>query len=93
MLSSDEDDIDEEGQEYMENLQRKAASAATTAGLQMASTIEDDDEDDDSDSDYEPNEETILETFTTPLDEEECDIDEYIVFKEVMQRKPRNSYL
>ena len=47
----------------------------------------DEDTDDDSDDDYEANEETALESYTTPLDEENCNIDEYIVFKEVLQSK------
>ncbi|PSN35756.1 Importin-7 [Blattella germanica] len=46
---------------------------------------QEDDTDDDSDDDYEANEETALESYTTPLDEENCNIDEYIVFKEVLQ--------
>ncbi|XP_031329759.1 importin-7-like [Photinus pyralis] len=55
--------------------------------MQITANITDDDEEDsDSDSDYEPNEETALETYTTPLDEDNCEIDEYFVFKEVMQR-------
>lgn len=44
-------------------------------------------EDESDDEDYdEENEETALEMYTTPLDEETCDIDEYVVFKEVLQR-------
>ncbi len=46
-----------------------------------------DSEDDDDDEDYEANEETALESYNTPLDEDNCPIDEYIVFKEIMQSK------
>lgn len=41
-------------------------------------------EDDDDDSDDEMDE-TALESFTTPLDREDCEVDEYCVFKDVMQ--------
>lgn len=44
--------------------------------------IEDESEDEDYD---EENEETAFEMYTTPLDEETCDIDEYVVFKQVLQ--------
>jgi hypothetical protein len=47
---------------------------------------QDEDTDDDSDDEYEANEETALESYTTPLDEESCNVDEYVVFKEVLQR-------
>lgn len=86
VLSSDEDDIDEQGQEYLESLGRKAAVAGGDAGMNVTATIADvDDDSEDDDSDFEPNEEMVLETYTTPLDDEDCEIDEYIVFKETMQ--------
>lgn len=87
MLSSDEDDIDEEGQEYLESLQRQVTAAGAVGGFPINATINDISAgSDDSDSDYE-NEDTVLEAYSTPLDEEDCDIDEYMVFKEVMQSK------
>lgn len=86
VLSSDEDDIDEHGQEYLESLARKTVSAGVATGMQITANITDEEEDSDSDSDYEPNEETALETYTTPLDEDNCEIDEYFVFEEVMKR-------
>lgn len=49
--------------------------------------LQDDLSDDDSDDDFAPPEETALETYTTPLDEENCSIDEYVAFKEVLQSK------
>jgi hypothetical protein len=44
------------------------------------------DSDDSDDEDYDGYDETSLESYTTPLDEEETDVDEYQVFKEVMQQ-------
>ncbi|XP_067012437.2 importin-7 [Anabrus simplex] len=87
VLSSDEDEIDEAGQEYLEKLQEKATkgAGAANAPFSMSGNIQIDDTDDESDEDYEPNEETALESYTTPLDRENCEIDEYVVFKEVLQ--------
>lgn len=86
VLSSDEDEIDEKGQEYLDSLSRRALTSGAAAGVPITSTIEDiDDGSDDLDSDYEADE-MALESYTTVLDEEDCEIDEYIVFKEVMGR-------
>ncbi len=46
---------------------------------------EDSDDDDDYD-DYEA-EETALESYQTPLDVDDCAIDEYQVFKNLIERK------
>ncbi|KAL0280330.1 UNVERIFIED_CONTAM: hypothetical protein PYX00_001656 [Menopon gallinae] len=81
VLSSDEDDIDETGAEYLESLQ-SSIRAKDFPNLTASLKYDDDDTDDE---DYEPNEETELETYTTPLDNETCEIDEYVVFKEVFQ--------
>ncbi|XP_023028647.1 importin-7 msk [Leptinotarsa decemlineata] len=84
-LSSDEDEIDDQGQEYLENLSKRVTSGAAAHGLNMSTTINDiEDNSDDDDTDFEPNEETILESYTTPLDEEDCAVDEYQAFKQVM---------
>ena len=48
--------------------------------------VQDEDTDEESDDEYEANEETALESYTTPLDEDSCSVDEYVVFKEVLQR-------
>lgn len=86
VLSSDEDDVDEQGQEYLESLARKAIVAGGAQSLNITANITDADNDsEDEDSDYEPDEEMVLEAYTTPLDEDDCDIDEYIIFKETMQ--------
>lgn len=47
-------------------------------------TFQDDEDDDDDDSDDEVDK-TTLESFTTPLDKDDCEVDEYCVFKDVMQ--------
>ncbi len=49
----------------------------------------DEDEEDEDGSDSDEAEETALEGFTTPIDEEDSSefIDEYVVFQEVMQSK------
>lgn len=53
--------------------------------MNVTATINDiDDNSDDEDSDFEPTEETVLETYTTPIDEEDSDVDEYQAFKQVM---------
>lgn len=51
----------------------------------MSDLLQDEASDDDSDEDYIPHEETALESYTTPLDEENCLIDEYVAFKEILQ--------
>uniref|UniRef100_A0A1B6E1F9 Importin N-terminal domain-containing protein n=1 Tax=Clastoptera arizonana TaxID=38151 RepID=A0A1B6E1F9_9HEMI len=88
VLSSDEDDIDETGQGYLESLQDHATKSkkALNSGFNIVASIEDGNSGDESDDeDYEPPEETALELYTTPLDEDNCTIDEYVIFKEVLQ--------
>lgn len=69
VLASDEDEIDEEGQQYLERLAKGAGN-----------------EDDDTDGEYSDSgaEETQLESFQTPLDDERCPVDEYVAFKEIL---------
>ncbi|XP_069686580.1 importin-7 isoform X4 [Periplaneta americana] len=85
VLSSDEDEIDESNQEYLEKLQEKVTKGSAASPFNITAYVQDEGTDDDSDDDYEANEETALESYTTPLDEENCNVDEYIVFKEVLQ--------
>lgn len=68
-LASDEDEVDEDGAQYLEKLEKSA------------------NEDDDSDNEYSDDgmEETALESYQTPLDEDSCQVDEYQVFKNVLQ--------
>lgn len=93
VLSSDEDEIDESNQEYLERLQEKVTKSkkALNSPFNINTTIQDVESDDESDEDYEPpDDETALESYTTPLDEENCGIDEYVVFKEVLQNLQSN---
>lgn len=56
--------------------------------MNVSASINDiDDDSDDDDSDFELNEETVLESYTTPLDEEDCEVDEYLVFKQSFTSK------
>jgi len=91
-LESDEDEIDEEGQAYLESLQRRANKAAAAAtGMQITATIGyqhngEGQEDDDDDADSDLYEETSMESYTTPIDDEDAGPDEYNIFK-VSHRK------
>lgn len=69
-LASDEDEVDEEGQQYLEKLEKSLNEA--------------EDSDDDSLEEDEA-EETALESYQTPLDEENSPVDEYVIFKELIQ--------
>ncbi|XP_049819869.1 importin-7 isoform X2 [Aethina tumida] len=87
LLSSDEDEIDDQGQDYLEALSRRAVNQTQNSAMPVSAAFNDIDADasDDSDSEYDPSEETVLEAYTTPLDDEDCDVDEYLAFKHVMQ--------
>lgn len=93
VLSSDEDEIDDASQEYLEKLQEKVTRSSGQHGFNVSASIQDghgdhrSDVDDEDDSDYDANEETALESYCTPLDSEDTNQDEYVVFKEVMQSK------
>uniref|UniRef100_A0A8B9HTG0 Importin 7 n=1 Tax=Astyanax mexicanus TaxID=7994 RepID=A0A8B9HTG0_ASTMX len=67
-LGSDEDDIDEEGQEYLEMLAKQAGEGG-----------------DDEDWEEDDAEETALEGYTTLVDDEENPVDEYQIFKAILQ--------
>jgi len=84
ILDSDEDEIDEGGAQYLEKLESRINKSSN--GTIEASIEDDSDSDDSDDEDYDGYEETSLESYTTPLDEEETNVDEYQVFKEVMQQ-------
>ena len=59
--------------------------ASAGSGFSVKASIEDEEEDDsDSDDDYDGCEETSLEAYTTPLDEDDCPVDEYNIFKDVL---------
>lgn len=93
-ISSDEDEMNELDNSYMERVAELAKKKGQEQGLDIVATIKDgdsEDEDSDNDSDDE-GEETALEGFTTPLDEEEGPeyIDEYLVFSDVMRGKKKS---
>lgn len=69
-LGSDEDDIDEEGQEYLEMLAKHAGEDG-----------------DDEDWEEDDAEETALEGYTTAVDDEDNLVDEYQIFKVILQSK------
>ena len=71
-LEDEEDDIDEGGQMYMEKLNKSMNG-------------QDDDDDDDDDDEIDEAEETALEGYETPLDTDECTIDEYQIFKTIFE--------
>jgi hypothetical protein len=93
VLSSDEDEIDDASQDYLERLEKKVTKSqchhmsGITSSIQVEHVDHKSDDNDDEDSDYEANEETALESYITPLDSDDTNQDEYIVFKEVMQSK------
>ncbi|XP_059833809.1 importin-8 isoform X4 [Hypanus sabinus] len=69
-IPSDEDDIHEAGQQYLDMLEQQA---------------EEDDDDDDDEWDEDGLEETALEGFSTPLDED-SNVDEYQIFTSALLR-------
>merc|ERR1712136_522649 len=89
VLSSDEDDIDQDGQDYLDRLQERISNTSGQSPYPITSVIKDlpcegEDDDDDDDEDDE-EEETALEGYTTPLDLDNCEVDEYVVFKQVLE--------
>lgn len=69
-LGSDEDDIDDEGQEYLEMLAKQAGEDG-----------------DDEEWEEDDAEETALEGYTTAVDDDENPVDEYQIFKAILQSK------
>merc|ERR1719376_717340 len=70
VLSSDEDEIDEASQQYLERLEKS--------------------EDSDSDGELTDDgaEETALESYMTTLDADNCPVDEYVMFKNILTNLP-----
>ncbi|XP_068142883.1 importin-7 [Drosophila tropicalis] len=87
-LSSDEDDMDEMAPNYLDNLAEFAKAKGAESGFEIKAELKDDDEDsnDEAEESLGDLNETGLETFTTPIDDEENDsvVDEYWTFKEVI---------
>uniref|UniRef100_U5EWH1 Putative nuclear transport receptor ranbp7/ranbp8 importin beta superfamily n=1 Tax=Corethrella appendiculata TaxID=1370023 RepID=U5EWH1_9DIPT len=92
-ISSDEDEVEPLGAAYLDNVGKMAVEKGAAAGFEVTATIkegETDDEDDDDDDDDDEMEETELEGFTTPLDDEDGPnaVDEYVAFQQVMTNLP-----
>ncbi|KAL4717791.1 hypothetical protein ACJJTC_000940 [Scirpophaga incertulas] len=83
VLSSDEDDLDDMNSEYLENLARMSMKNSTQHGVILNAKIEDYESDDPDDDDFEPDE-TAIECYTTPLDDKDCTVDEYVKFKNTL---------
>ncbi|XP_044732158.1 importin-7 isoform X2 [Chrysoperla carnea] len=99
VLSSDEDELDERSQEYLERLSDKINRAGNKMNLPITATIINessgggggggDTESEDDDEDYDNldelgDDDTMMEGYTTPLDDENCVVDEYVVFKDIL---------
>lgn len=69
-LEDEDDDIDDDGQQYMEKLDKSCNG---------------DDDDADDDDEIDEAEETALEGYETPLDTDDCTIDEYQIFKSIFE--------
>merc|ERR1719228_1273098 len=89
ILSSDEDEIDEESAVYLESLQDKL-NKHCNGNLSMKTNIEDEEDSDEEDDEFDYDE-TALESFVTPLDDEDNSPDEYQVFRDVVQRVETNN--
>lgn len=89
-ISSDEDEMNEANDSYMNRIEELAQKKGGEQGLDIVTVVKDGPESEDEDSDYQDSdegEETALEGFTTPLDEEESPeyVDEYLIFSDVMR--------
>jgi len=82
ILSSDEDEIDEESAVYLESLQDKL-NKHCNGNLSMKTNIEDEEDSDEEDSEFDYDE-TALESFITPLDDEDTSPDEYQIFRAIV---------
>jgi len=89
ILSSDEDEIDEESAVYLESLQDKL-NKHCNGNLSMKTNLEDEEESDDEESEFDYDE-TALESFITPLDDEDTSPDEYQLFREITEGLQREN--
>lgn len=83
--------MDEMAPNYLDKLADFAKNKGSAAGFEVKAELKDDDEDSDDEAEESIGDlnETGLETFTTPIDDEENEsaIDEYWTFKEVITGK------
>ncbi|XP_055706961.1 importin-7 isoform X2 [Phlebotomus papatasi] len=90
-LSSDEDDLDENNPNFLSNLANRIKEKGANHNYDFTDIIKDDDDDDsDGNADDELSneiDETALESYTTPLDDDDDPqtVDEYITFHDVYQ--------
>lgn len=77
-MESDEDEIDENSAVYLESLE-ETVKTRTNGAMQISASLQDGDSDESDDDDDDEYDETALESFTTPLDEDDTNIDEYEV--------------
>merc|ERR1719510_1206105 len=89
ILSSDEDEIDEESAVYLESLQDKL-NKHCNGNLSMKTNLEDEEDSDEDDDEFDYDE-TALESFVTPLDDEDSSPDEYQIFRTVVQTLETNN--
>jgi len=89
LLGSDEDEVDEKGSKYLENLEARVHAQSNGA---VQASIEDDSDFDDSDDEDYTVDESSLDSYTTPIDDEENSIDEYLFFKETLQQLESNQH-
>lgn len=95
-LSSDEDDLDENNPNFLSNLANRIKEKGANHNYDFTDIIKDDDDDDsDGNADDELSneiDETALESYTTPLDDDDDPqtVDEYITFHDVYQSKGIN---
>lgn len=95
-MATDEDDLAEEDADYLRRLAAKAKAQSPfpiTAAIKNPENGEEQDDldfyGDDLDDD---DEEGALDLYTTPLDDENCLVDEYVIFKETMQSNLKIRY-
>jgi len=82
VLDSDEDEIDDEGHANLESNQEKCCDGP---GFNVKASIENEESCCNTDDDYDGCEQTYsLDAYTTPLDEDDCPVDEYNIFKDVL---------
>lgn len=83
--------MDEMAPNYLDKLADYAKTKGSAAGFEVKAELKDDNEDSDDEAEESIGDlnETGLETFTTPIDDEENEsaIDEYWTFKEVITGK------
>lgn len=55
--------------------------------MQLIDQIHKEDDDDEDDDEDDEEEETSLESYETPLDKDDCEVDEYQIFKAILESR------